>query len=397
MNEPSQETVDALRRFWKLDPDVCYLNHGSFGPSPEPVIEACIDWTRRLERQPMRFYCQEAEEHLEAAAATLAARLGTSADRLVPVDNATVAMNAVACSLKLQEHDEVVLTDHEYGAVRNIWSRRCREAGARLVTATLPYPPRDDSTVAAIAAAITERTRLIVISHVTSATACVLPVGDVCRLARSHRIPVCIDGPHAVGMLDVQLDALGCDFYCASCHKWLCAPFGSGFLWVHPRHHASVRHPMTSWGGSISGRSASWKDSFHWCGTRDPAPLLAVSAALKFLSPERLELFRRHAHGLVTCARTALMSFPGVGSFCTPDATDFVSMCAVELPQPAGWKPGYHGHPDPLQLRLRESGIEVPVGSWNGRRYLRVSAHLYNTAADIDRLLSALEPEFSPS
>ena len=144
-------------------------------------------------------------------------------------------------------------------------------------------------------------------------------------------------------------------------------------------------------GAGIAGRPADWRDRTNWLGTRDPAPLLAIADAVRFFTAERLDAFRQHAHQLVTHARRELLAMPGVTTFCTPQESDFVCMAGVELPQPAGWKPGYHGHPDPLQLALRDRfGIEVPVGSWNGRRFLRVSAHLYNTTADIDCLLDAV-------
>lgn len=380
-----------LATFWDIASDTTYLNHGSFGPSPMPVQDARERWSRRVEQQPMRFFCQEMEAELVRTTKVLAKFLATQPERLALIDNATVAMNVVAESVDLRADDEVLLTDHEYGAVKNIWHARCRRAGATVRTATLPFPPREDAVVQAIEDALSTRTRVLVVSHVTSPTACILPVHAICRMAKRHNVQVCIDGPHAIAMLDVRLDDIGCDYYCASGHKWLCAPFGSGFLWVHPRHHTSLRCPIVSWGGSIAGRTATWQDRTNWLGTRDPAPLLAMADAVEFFSGERLTAFRTHAHELVRTARQELLTLPGVTSFCTPDESDFVSMAAVELPQPPGWKPGYHGHPDPLQVTLREQhGIEVPVASWNGRRFLRVSAHLYNSMADVERLIDAL-------
>ena len=382
----------SLGSFWKLDPDCTYLNHGSFGPSPLPVQQARARWSDRLERQPMRFFCQEMELELDRVAGVLARFLGTQGDRIALLDNATMAMNVVASSLTLHTGDEILLTDHEYGAVRNIWQAKCRDSGARIMTAILPFPPQDAGTVEAIEAAITKKTRLIVVSHVTSATACVLPIKAICQMASRHKIPVCVDGPHAIAMLDVNLNDLGCDFYCASCHKWLCAPFGSGFLWVHPKHMSSIKCPVVSWGGSIAGRDASWKDRTNWLGTRDPAPLLAIGDAIEFFDTARLSEFRSHAHSMVAYARQGLLTIPGSGTFCTPSATDFVSMVAVELPQTNGWKPGYHGHPDTMQLALRDQyGIELLMGSWNSRRFLRVSSHLYTTLSDIEKLVDSVK------
>ena len=384
-------SMHPLRDYWQLDPDCVYLNHGSFGPSPIPVQEARTRWSERLERQPMKFFCGDMEEELERTTQVLGRFLGTQPDRLVLLDNATFAMNVVASSVILKADDEVLLTDHEYGAVKNIWQAKCRDSGAKMTTAVLPFPPDDEATVRAIEEAITPKTKLIVISHVTSATACILPVKAVCQMARRHNIPVCVDGPHAIAMLDVNLNDLGCDYYCASCHKWLCAPFGSGFLWVLPKHQSSIRCPIVSWGGSIAGRAASWKDRTNWLGTRDPAPLLAITDAIQFFTPERLTAYRTHAHQMVSKVRSALLEIPGSGVFCTPKESDYVSMVAVELPQTKGWTPGYHGHPDVLQTTLRdEHQIELLMGSWNGRRFMRISAHLYTTEDQINRLIAAV-------
>ncbi|APZ96093.1 aminotransferase class V-fold PLP-dependent enzyme [Fuerstiella marisgermanici] len=376
---------------WNLDPSTTYLNHGSFGPSPIAVRKAREEWSARLERQPMRFFCQDMEAELHVAAEHLAKFLHTKAARLALVDNATVAMNIVAESVDLKPGDEVLLTDHEYGAVRNIWNHKSQQTGAKIITAQLPFPLDDEGIVTALENAISDNTKMIVISHVTSPTAAILPVKAICQLAKRYGILTAIDGPHAIAMLDVHLDDIGCDYYCASCHKWLCAPFGSGFLWAHPKHHGKIRCPITSWGGSIAGRPSCWQDRINWLGTRDPAPLLSIPAAIEFFSELGLDTFRQHAHKLICHARRELLAMDGIGPFCTSTEADVVSMCAVELPQPADWKPGYHGHPDPLQLELRdEHGIELPVAAWNGRRFLRVSAHLYNSQEDIDKLLNAV-------
>ena len=378
-------------QLWDLDPNTTYLNHGSFGPSPIEVRQAREDWSLQLERQPMRFLCQQMEDLLHKTAEDLARFLHTKPARLALVDNATIAMNIVADSVQLNAGDEVLFTDHEYGAVRNIWQRKCQLAGAKIVTAVLPLPLNDEGVIHALSDAVTERTRIIIISHVTSPTAAILPVQQVCQFAKQRGILAAIDGPHAIAMLDVHLDDIGCDYYCASCHKWLCAPFGSGFLWVHPRLHHQIQCPIVSWGGSIGGNAPTWQDRTNWLGTRDPAPLIAISAAIAFIKRVGLATFRDHAHQLICHARKELLKLDGVGPLCTASESNVVSMCAVELPQPATWQPGYHGHPDPLQIELREQhGIETPVGSWNGRRFLRVSAHLYNSIEHIDKFLDAV-------
>ncbi len=339
----------------------------------------------------MRFFIQEMEEALSQTARDLAEFLKTDARRLGLVENSTVAMNIAAASIPLTPDDVVLLTNHEYGAVRNIWQARCRAAGATLKIVRLPDVLSTANVVEALDSAITDGVRVLVCSHVTSPTAVILPIADICSLARRKKVTTVVDGPHAVAMLDVNPDELGCDFYCASCHKWMCAALGSGFLWAHPRHHSRIQNPVISWGGSIGGRDASWQDQLNWPGTRDPAAVLSISEAIRFWKEIGLSTLRRHAHGLVTHARSRLLQLDGTSPMCTPGESDYVTMAAIELPQPDGWEGGYHGHPDPLQVELREEhGIEIPVASWDSRRFIRVSAHLYNSQDDMDRLLDAV-------
>ena len=339
----------------------------------------------------MRFFIQEMEEALSETARDLAGFLKTDVRRLGLVENSTVAMNIAAASIPLAPDDVVLLTNHEYGAVRNIWQARCKATGATLKVVRLPEELSAANVVDALESAMTDRVRVLVCSHVTSPTAVILPIADICSLARRKRVTSVVDGPHAVAMLDLNLDALGCDFYCASCHKWMCAALGSGFLWAHPRHHTRIHNPLISWGGSIGGRDASWQDQVNWPGTRDPAAMLSISEAIRFWNEIGLSSLRQHAHELVSNARSRLLQLDGTGPMCTPSEGDYVTMAAIELPQSDGWEGGYHGHPDPLQVELREEhGIEIPVASWDSRRFIRVSAHLYNSQDDVDQLLDAV-------
>ena len=388
-------SASEFKNLWSIDPDTTYLNHGSFGPSPIEVQEARAEWSAQLEAQPMRFLCQRMEDELSSAARSLGEFVGAPGGNILLVDNATFGMNIAATAINLRPGDEVVLTDHEYGAVQRIWKRKCEAAGARVVTAGLPFPLTDaNSIVRSITDCVTDRTKAIVVSHVTSQTAAILPVAEICAAARDKGIPVCIDGPHAIAMLPLRIKEIGCDFYTASCHKWLCAPFGSGFLYAHPKHHPKLKPVQTSWGGSIAGHDKSWKDDFNWIGTRDPAPLLTIPSAIKFMNRVGLETFREHGHGLVKAARDRAVAEFGA-SCIVPDSPDWYgSMITLSLPKPDGWIPATHGRIDPLQQALRDThNIETPVFGWNGHRCLRVSAHLYNSTDDIDRLFEALRAE----
>jgi isopenicillin-N epimerase len=242
---------------WTIAEGVTYLNHGSFGPSPQSVQQARQEWSARLEAEPMDFFLRRMEDHLDDAASRVAAFVGADAEGLVFVDNATVGMNIVAANTQLHDGDEVLLTDHEYGAVTRIWREKCKATRAQLVVAQLPVPLSDsEQVVSALSRAVTARTRLIVVSHITSSTAVRLPVERICAAARERGVPVCVDGPHALAMLPLELERLGCDFYAASCHKWLSAPFGSGFLYDARHRRQDCRPAIVSWGGSLSGRPA---------------------------------------------------------------------------------------------------------------------------------------------
>lgn len=373
-----------LRAFWRLRGDTIYLNHGSFGPAPEPVRANQRRWKDELDAQPMDFYVRAYEPSWLTARAGLAAWLNAQPTDLVFVENATAAMNVVADSFPLEAGDEVLLTDHEYGAVTRIWERRCREAGAAApATIELPRPFRTaDEVVERIASSVTSRTRAVVVSHVTSPTAVILPVAQIARRLRQLDVALIVDGPHAPAQVELDLTALDCDFYCASCHKWLSAPLGSGFLWVAPRWQSAIRVPQLSWGRLLPARPEHWTDEFLWSGTRDPSPYLAVPAAIEFLESIGLAAFRRRTHALAQYARHAITNRFGLEPLTPDDAAWYGSMAHCPLPS---------GSREDLQAELwRRFGIETPIVAWGGARYVRVSCHLYNDQSQIDRLVEAL-------
>jgi len=377
--------------YWSLAPGATYLNHGSFGPAPRPVIEAHHRWFKDLQQNPMEFFVRRLDFLLDEAAERLARFIGCRGKDLIFVPNSTVAMNIVAESVELQPGDEVLLNDHEYGAVMRIWRRKCEAAGAETIISRLPQPmDSPDGIVEALFARVTDRTRLIVISHVTSPTATVLPVEEICRLARARGVPVCVDGPHALAMRPLSLSELGCEFYCASCHKWLSAPFGSGFLYVRGERKSQLNPPILSWGRSLSGRPAHWKDEFHWFGTYQPAAFLSIPAAIEFLERVGLERFREGTHALVRSARERLIEELDGEPLTADDIAWCGSMTTVRLP----WviqRSTHPGIPHPLQRSLAEEfRIEAPIVEWNDAVHIRVSCHLYNTPEHVDRLIDAL-------
>ena len=368
---------------WEIRSDTIYLNHGSFGPPPR-VVQTCRErLLRRLESNPMDFLVRELEGEIDGVRHIVSDFVGAKAENLVLVDNATYGMNVVAEGFPLAPGDEVLLTDHEYGAVRRIWDRRCDKAKATLKTAGLPEPIESaEQVIDVVDQALTERTKLLVVSHITSPTAITLPVQQIIDRAHANDVAVCVDGPHAVAQLPLEMEALGCDFYTASCHKWLSAPLGTGFLYVSPRWQEHIRAPILSWGKPAGEEQSSWTDEFTWLGTRDPSALLAIPSAIALLQQVGLETFRRHAHDLASYARQGLAEF-ATRSPIVPDSPQwYTAMAHMPLPP---------GEPRKLQNALwGQYGIEVPIIDFAGQRWIRVSCHLYNRAADIDRLIDAL-------
>lgn len=381
----------VLREAWSIPDGVTYLNHGSFGPTPREVQTVREQWSAQLAAQPMDFFLRAMEPALDDALAVLGDFIGADAQDLCFVDNATVAMNIVAQSVPLQPGDEILLNNHEYGAVRRIWQAACARQNAKLIQPAIPVPIATASEIVdAIFAAVTPRTKLIIVSHVTSPTAIVFPVEEVCRRANALKIPVCIDGPHAIAMRPLSLKKLGCAFYCASLHKWLSAPLGSGFLYVRRDWQQKLIPPVVSWGGSLSGRSSRWQDDYNWLGTRDPAPFLAVPHAIRFLEDIGVEAFREHGHGLAKIVRERLTNAWNVEALIPDDTQFYGTMITIPLPPGPILRAKPHAM-DPLQTALWEKHrMECPVMDWNGRRHLRVSCHAYNTRADLERLFAAL-------
>jgi isopenicillin-N epimerase len=334
VRDPADDRAWAdLKSCWRIRPDTTYLNHGSFGPSPIVVQESFRRWQDALIAQPMDFLVRQFEPAWLAARDRLAKFVGTSGSNLIFVENATAGMNIVADSFPLAAGDEVLLTDHEYGAVERIWRRACEQVGAQTRTAELPFPLSSiEETVASIFASASERTRLIVVSHITSPTAVILPVAEICREARRRGIAVAIDGPHAIAQVPLSIDELACDFYAASCHKWLSAPLGSGFLYVAPGWQSHLRPPVLSWGRIPPTKIESWSDEFVWAGTRDPSAYLAIPAAIDFLEGVGLAAFRERTHWLASYARRRLAELSDLPPIVPNDPAWYGSMAHMPLP-----------------------------------------------------------------
>jgi isopenicillin-N epimerase len=312
-----------MKDLFLLQPDMVFLNHGSFGACPAPVFAVYQDWQRALEAQPVEFLGRRCAGLLAAARATLATYLGADAADLVFVPNATTGVNIIARSLRLTPGDEVLATDLEYGAVDRTWQFLCARMGATYVRQPIPLPVESaEGIVEALWRGVTPRTRVICVSHITSITALILPIAEICRRAREAGILTVIDGAHAPGQIPLDLAAIDADFYTGNCHKWLCAPKGAGFLHARRSAHALVDPFVVSWGWQDDG-SASFVDRLEWQGTRDIAAYLAVPAAIDFQAAHDWPQVRIACHALLRTIRQDLHRLTGLPPLC-PDSPSLV-------------------------------------------------------------------------
>lgn len=371
-------------RHWDLDPSVVFLNHGSFGACPRTVLAAQREFVARMEREPVLFVHRDLEGLLDVARGSLASFLGADADDLAFVPNATAGVNTVLRSLRLEPGDEVVTTDHEYNACRNALDMVAQLWGARVVVAQVPFPLQDPAQVVdALTRCITPRTRLLLVDHVTSPTGMVLPVDRIVAAFAARGVDTLVDGAHAPGMLPLELRSLGAAYYTGNCHKWLCTPKGSAFLFVRRDRQAGIRPLAISHGANSTRTDRSrFRLEFDFTGTCDASPWLAIPAALDFLShllPDGIPALMAHNRSLALRARDLLCNVLGTAAPC-PDSM-IGSLASIVLPPLEREPVGVLGL-DPLQLELWERWrVEVPVMRWASPRLrmLRVSPQAYNS------------------
>ena len=392
----SRPEPSPLAAHWTLDPRVTFLNHGAFGACPREVLALQSELRARMERDPIDFLTRAAEPLLDEARARLGAFLHADPDDLAFVDNATTGVNTVLRSLALRPGDELLTTDHAYNACANALRAVAEAAGARVVVAAVPFPLRGPEEIsAAVLGALTPRTRLVLLDHVTSATGVLFPLETLVPALQAKGVDVLVDGAHAPGMVPVDMGGLGAAYYTGNCHKWLCAPKGAAFLHVRKDRKTGLRPLVISHGANSPRTDRSrFRLEFDWAGTRDPTPFLCVGKAIDLvggLVPGGWEEVRSRNGALARRARTLLAEALGVAPPCPESMLG--SLAAVELP--AGREPPPAALPDrdPLHLLLFERHrIEVPVYAWPGpaRRWIRVSPHLHNSEAQYRFLADAL-------
>ncbi|MBI5240412.1 MAG: aminotransferase class V-fold PLP-dependent enzyme [Elusimicrobia bacterium] len=386
-----------LSSFWALDPKIAFLNHGSFGACPLPVLEEQSRLRRLMESEPVRFLDRELESRMDEARAALARFAGADPEDLAVVPNATAGVNTVLRSLRFEPGDEILATDMEYNACRN--AADFAVGGTRVRSARLPFPAASPEAAAqAVLACVTKRTRLALLSHITSPTGIILPVESLVRELQGRGIDVLVDGAHAPGQVPLDLKRLDAAYYTGNCHKWLCAPKGAAFLHVRRDRQDRIRPLVISHGANSRRTDRSrFRLEADWTGTDDPTPFLCVPAAIRFMEsavPDGWPEVMRRNHVLAVEACRILAEALGVGQGCSEAMLG--SMAALPLPPELAGPPAPARGLDPLQERLfSEHRIEVPVFPWPtpDRKLLRVSAQLYNRREQYLDLASALRAE----
>lgn len=379
---------------WTLDPEVVFLNHGSFGATPREILELQNALRGAMEKNPMRFLGREYQQRIDSARDALATLIGADPRRLVFVDNATSGVNAVLRSFPFQKGDEILVTDHGYGACNNAARFVAERIGGRVVTTAIPFPVESPARVVeAIVSALTPRTRLAVIDHVTSPTALAFPIADIVAALAERGVETIVDGAHALGMLPLRLDEMGAAYYTANAHKWLCAPKGAAILHARDDRWPELR-PLTISHGATEPPDARPRGhhEFDWTGTRDPSAWMCAAACVPFLDglmDGGIASLMERNHRFAVEGRRVLLAALGTETPCPEEMLG--SMASVFLPDEIKPAADPSLPVDPLQLELSERhGIEVPVMPWKGRRLIRISTHAYNTIEDVERLAEAL-------
>lgn len=377
--------MEDIKSLFQLDPHIHFLNHGSFGACPKPVFEVYQNWQRELENQPVLFLARRITDLMQEARQVLANYINCELDEVVYFPNPTTAINMVVRNLDLQPGDEVLATNHEYGAMDRTWRYIAKQTGIHYKRQEIPLPVKThEEFIEQFWTGVTDNTKIIFISHITSETALRFPIEEICRRAREAGIISIIDGAHAPGQIPIDMQSIGADIYTGACHKWLCAPKGSAFLYAKKDIQDNLNPLVVSWGyESKSPSDSQFVDYHEWQGTRDMSAFLSVPAAIQFQEDHNWEVVRNRCHGLIKDTRQRINQITGMPAFCPDDAGWYRQLASLELP------PGTDDQIFKARL-YDEFNVEVPAYQWENRPVFRISFQGYNDNQDADALVEAV-------
>ena len=371
-----------MKDWFLLDPDITFLNHGSYGACSKPVFKEYQDWQQKLENQPVQFMTNQVYSAMEKSRESMSQFVGCDEKELVFFQNPTTAVTNVIYNLDLKPGDEVLMSNHEYGALVRAWKMWGKKTGVKIIQQDISMPvTTEENFIEDFWTGVTDQTKVIFLSHITSSTALIFPIEKIIKLAKEQNILTIIDGAHVPAHIPLNIHELGCDFYTGACHKWLCAPKGSSFLFVKKEHQDWIKPVVVSWGKDGDDPTPSeFIQNFQWQGTRDMSAFLTIPTAINFYIKE-IKPYQ------AACKKIIQDTY-----------LEFSSVLNTE-PISAGreWLAQLVAHPLPknipsnLKKRLwEEYQIEIPVFEWNRQEFVRVSIQIYNTRKDVDLLMSAL-------
>ena len=371
-----------MKDWFLLDPDITFLNHGSYGACSKPVFKEYQDWQKKLEDQPVQFMTNQVYSALEKARDSMSQFVGCDEQELVFFQNPTTAVTNVIYNLDLKPGDEVLMSNHEYGALVRAWKMWGKKTGVNIIQQDISMPvTTEENFIEDFWKGVTPQTKVVFLSHITSSTALIFPIEKIIKLAKEQNILTIIDGAHVPAQIPLNIHELGCDFYTGACHKWLCAPKGSSFLFVKKEHQDWVKPVVVSWGKDGDDPTPSeFIQNFQWQGTRDMSAFLTIPTAINFYNKE----IRPYQESCKNIIQDTYSEFPSVLN------TESISTGREWLAQLVA-HPLPKNIPSNLKKQLwEEYQIEIPVFEWNGQAYVRVSIQVYNTQKDVDLLMSAL-------
>ena len=371
-----------------LNPEITFLNHGSYGATPKKVFREYQEWQRRLEFQPVEFIARAYPNLIAQARQSLATYLNSDKDDLVYIQSPTYGVNLVVHSLNLQKNDEVLVSNHEYGACLNTWEYHSQKQGYKIIEQEISWPvTNSEQILEEFWQGVNENTKVIFISHICSATALTMPVEAIVKRAKAAGIISIIDGAHAPSQIDLDLKDLGADFYIGACHKWLCAPKGSSFLYVAPKMQDMIEPLVVSWGWGSHSRmdyGSQMLNNTQYTGTRDFSEYLAVSTAIDFQKQNNWSEIRANCHTLLDQALDRADKLENIKRAYPKGKGLYQQMGLLEIVSDVDL--------DEIKAKLYDDyKIEIPVHEWNGHNFIRISVQAYNNKKDIDILIAALK------
>lgn len=377
--------MNSLKSYFLLKPGIVFLNHGSFGATPKPVFREYQKWQRILEKQPVEFFVNNFLDYITHARNKLAEYVHCDPQNLFFIPNSTFGVNMVSRGVNLSSGDEIIITNHEYGACSLTWQYICNKYQANVKCVKIPVPiPTTEEIIKNLLKEINSHTKLVFISHISSPTSIIFPVQSICNKLKEKNIPIFIDGAHAPGQISIDLNEMDPDYYVGNCHKWMMAPKGSAFLYINPRVKKNLHPLVVSWGYEKIGKEAlDLTEIFQWIGTDDPSAYLSVPSAIKFQDENHWDLVQSRCHQLAQYTYKTLEQVTGLPCIYSND-TQYAQMITSPLPP-------MNNLNDAKRFFYKKFKIEVPFLEWENQPYIRVSIQGYNDQSDIDSLEEALK------